>query len=203
MRITRQGILIVAGAALGIVAELANAFWPEQSALDRVSYPFTPEGRVTVSILTVVAELLIVAGLVALFLRDRQPASRLYGIARWGLPLALAVNAAGELVEASLAWSPTAEGEAVLPLIFGPGSLLLGLSAVLAGIGLLRGRAWGAVGSWSILATGLVLFLVVLPAQFAPIPHRFANLALALLFLAVLWIGLAARVPKADGAVSP
>ena len=149
------------------------------------------------------AELVITVGFVAMLLKGPAIPDRLVKVAAWALPVAFAIFVVAELVEATLAHKSYTDAQAILGPLFGPASLLYGLGAVVAGLAVQRWRRWGS-GSWTLLASGVALFVLVLPSEFGA-SHRVTDLALWLWYLTVASVGAAvvrAAVQGAPGSFS-
>ena len=172
--ITLTAWSMIAGALLQMVLGIALA--PLQ-AREPVLWP--------IAALNALSHLLLIAGVVGL---AKSGAAGRGPLAAAGLGLTLLALA--ELIAAEVIWVVAGEESAVL--FYSTATLALMLGLILAGVALLRTGRWTGWNRFAVLATGLFIPLILLPA-FA-LPGYAPNYAIGLWGVCWLLVGLALRV---------
>lgn len=153
-----SGVLMV---GVGVFEVLFN---PGSVPDDQWGHPLTPTQLVAISVVLAVAHVLSAGGFVGVKrLRAEGQGSQIGGtLAIVGL-VALGVS---ELLSALIAGEPVDSGAAVaISALFGVSSLLFAAGAVVVGIGVARAGIWKGWGRWLVLATGVVIIVLVTPAN--------------------------------------
>ena len=165
---------VIAGALLQIV--LGSPLAPLQ-AREPVLWP--------IAALNAVSHLLLIASVVGLAQSGAAGRGRL---AATGLGLTLL--ALGELIVAEAIWAIAGE-ESAVPF-YSTATLALMLGLILAGVAVLRVGRWGGWHRFTVLATGLFIPLILMPAF--GLPGYAPNYAIGIWGVCWLLIGLALRV---------
>lgn len=171
--ITLTAWSMIAGALLQVVLGIPLA--PFQ-AREPVLWP--------IAALNAVSHLLLIAGVVGLAKSGAAGRGRL---APAGLGLTLLALA--ELTVAEAIWAIAGEEAAVL--FYSTATLALMLGLILAGVAVLRAGRWGGWHRYTVLATGLFIPLILMPAF--GLPGYAANYAIGLWGVCWLLVGLALR----------
>jgi hypothetical protein len=189
------GALCVAGAVIGIAGGLVMAFTAPAVRPDRFSYPFTPTGHVIAEISFAANHLLLLAGVLGV---GRAAATGRGRLGRTGIALtvaglvALTLCEVGAVLLADSAF-PTARTDQ-LGIGYGASSILIGLGLTLAGVAVIRARRWTGWPRYIVLACGLAVFVIVIPAVAGPmVAGRFALVAWML-----LWAGLGIALTRSS-----
>lgn len=157
-----SGVLSV---GVGVFEVLFN---PGDVPDDRWGYPLTPTQVIGVSVVLAVAHLLQAGGFVGI---KRLRAAGDGRVSQLGITLAvvgLVALGVAEVASALIAGEPVDSGGAVaVAAFFGVSSLTFAAGAIAAGIGVIRARIWTGWGRWLVLATGVVIVVLVTPANIA------------------------------------
>lgn len=155
------------GGVVGAVQAVILLLVPPAVGPEYFSYPLTPTANAIAQVTFAVQHVALVIGIAALL--------RLAGgsrAARTGLVTAaagLALLTAMELVAITATGSTVDDPQALLiGTLYGVPTVLTGVGLVVGGIGLGRAGVWTGRWRWLVLATGLYVFVVLLPALMAP-----------------------------------
>lgn len=153
----------VVGAAQAVVLLAA----PPAVGPEFFSYPFTPTVNAVVQVTFAVQHVALVIGVAALLrLAGRSRAAR---TGLWTAVAGLALLAVMELVAITATGLRVDDPQAQLVgALYGVPTVLSGVGLVVAGIGLGRAGVWTGWWRWLVLATGLYVFVVLLPGIVAP-----------------------------------
>lgn len=186
-RVRTAAALCVAGALIGVAGGLVMAVIPPAVGPDRFSYPFTPTGHLIAEISFAANHLLLLAGVLGL---GRSTATGRGRLGRAGIALtvagllALTLCEIGAMLLAGSAFPTTRTGQ--LGVGYGAASILTGVGLTLAGVAVIRARRWTGWPRYIVLACGLAVFVVVLPAVSGPmVAGRLALVAWMLLWAAL------------------
>lgn len=186
-RIRTAGLLTVVGAAIGAIGGLVMAFYPPAVGEDRFSYPFTPTGHRIAETAFAVNHVLLLIGVLAVGwagAAGRGRAGRVgLGATAAGLVL-ITLCEVGAILLAGSAY-PTDRTD-LLDMGYGVSSILIGVGLIVAGVAVVRAGRWRGWTRWAVLATGVAVFVVVLPGVFGPmVAGRLVLVAWMLLWAAV------------------
>lgn len=161
--IRRPGLLCLWAGVLGAVSGVFLAVVPAAVEDDRYSYPLGATGFVAIQVWFVVQHLGLLAGLVGL---GRSGAA---GTHRLGVRVAIAGMAlltATEALAISAARSPYPGGlrTDLLDAGYGVSCMAIGVGLVVAGVAVLRAGVWEGWRRWVPVATGVYVFVPMLPA---------------------------------------
>jgi hypothetical protein len=167
-RLPAYGAACVASGVLGLVAGAVTLLYDPAVPSDQWSYPFSTSVQWVVSVGLALTHVLSALGFAGVLLArphgDSRAASvtlRIAVVGFWLLALAELLSGAigGEDVDSSAApWVGT---------LFGVASLLTALGGVVAGIVIVRAGRWRGPGAWMVLASGVVMIVLVTPANIA------------------------------------
>ncbi len=188
------------GAALALMMLLVDPAVPE----DRYSYPFTPDGFTAMQVVFAVQHVGLLAGLYALRRATSAQAGWAIRWGMWGALAGMALLTVTELVAITAADSSyPGAGTDLLDILFGIASMTIGGGLIVAGAGVVRGRAvrgWVRVVP---LLLGVYVFIPMTPALFGSYVGARVAIGGWMLGFAVLGWGLAQRgAPSTTGEVS-
>lgn len=178
-RTRTAGRILFWGGVVGAVQAVVLLLAPAVVAPDRYSYPFTPTGWAVAQATFAVQHVALVVGVAALVGLATGRA------ARWALLVAVAglvLLTATELFAITAAGASATDPQAELVnSLYGVPTVLTGLGLLVGGFGLARGPL-----RWLTVGLGAFVFVVLLPAIFAPyVAGRLAIGAWMLLFAAL------------------
>jgi hypothetical protein len=204
MTVRTLGRLCLAGGLIGVAGGLVTAFVPAAVGTDRFSYPYTPGWHLVAEAAYLLNHVLMLAGVLGV-LRSRVAGSG--ALARTGGVLSVAgLGALGlcEIGAMPLANAPESSPAAGwLGAGYGVASLLTGTGLILLGTAVARHGDWTGWRRWIVLASGVTLFLVVVPAITGPfLAGRLGLVAWLALFIA-LGIALGQPVPSRPTPTQP
>ncbi len=187
MTIRTLGQLCIAGGAIGAAGGLITAFIPAAVSADRFSYPYTPGWFLVAQTAFLLNHLLMLAGVVGVLRSGAAGPGRL---TRWGGRLSVAGLVALGLCElAAMPLLHAAESAPMAGLLgagYGLACLLIGTGLVLLGVAVTRTGAWAGWRRWIVLACGVGIFLVAVPAITGPfLAGRLGLVAWVALFIAL------------------
>jgi hypothetical protein len=185
-RLPAYGAACVASGVLGVVAGAVTLLYDPGVPSDQWSYPFSTSVQWVVSSGLALTHVLSALGFVGVLLArphgDSRAASvtlRIAIVGFWLLALAELLSGAvgGEDVDSSAAaWVGT---------LFGVSSLMTALGGVVAGTVIVRAGRWHGPGAWMVLASGVVMIVLVTPANVAGdlVPRTLALVLWSLTFI--------------------
>lgn len=195
VRVRRAGGICMAAGVLGAASGIFLAVYPGQVSEDMFSYPLTPGGFTAIQIWFFVQHLGLLAGIAALPSAQTMTQGR---SARWGTGLAAAGMALLAITEllAITARNSTYPGDGtdLLDGLYGVSSLAVGAGLILAGLAVRRRGRWSGWRQLVVLATGIFVFVPMIPALMGP--FVLARLAITLWML--LFAALGYALWKAD-----
>ena len=163
-----MGWIGIAAAVTGVVSAAAMLAWPVSSPTGLVRYPFSPVEFRVVQTWFFVHHLGLLAVLVGLARSGAMGDGRVVRGAAWVAVVGMALLSLSELHAIGYGEQTLAEANrGALGAAYGISTNLVGIGAVVAGIGVLRARRWSGWVRFIPLAIGLVHFLVVIPALFS------------------------------------
>jgi hypothetical protein len=188
-RLRRYGLACIASAVLGLAAGLVTLAYDPAVPNDQWSYPFTTTTQWMVSVVLAGTHVLTALGFTGVLLARPYGASRAAAVTLriavagfWLLGLSELLSGAigGQDLESSAAaWVGT---------LFGISSLMTALGGLVAGTVIVRAHRWTGLGAWMVLASGVVMIALVIPAN-AIGEATFRTVALCVWSLAFLPLG--------------
>lgn len=192
--------VLLVGSLLGTASALVVIGWPAEVGPDRFSHPFGPASYVVSQVVFAARDAAQALGMVGLCLVAWPRVGAVTRTGLVGCVVGTVALAAAELF--ALTATSAAAGSAQAGLVgaaYAPPVLLLGASAVVAGVGLARSRALpGALGRWAVLAAGAYVFVPLLPALFGPSVLGRVAIAGWLLIFAGIGTALLRAVPPSS-----
>jgi hypothetical protein len=190
-RLLRQfGIACVASGVLGVLAGILTLAYPAAVPRDRWSYPFPTGLFLVFSIGLAITHLLTLLGFVGVRRTGAARGSRLASVALALAILGLGLLALSEVFSGFIGDRSTDSSAAgLVGGLFGIASLFAAFGPIIAGAAFLRGRTWNSLGSWSILASGVILIALVTPANIVD-NELFRMISLTLWSICFVLLGL-------------
>jgi hypothetical protein len=195
-RLRTAGWLCTAGALIGVAGGLVLIMVSPAVASDRYSYPLTPDGHRLVQVAFVLNHALLLVGVLGL---ARAGATGTRQLGRIGVAVAVAGWAMLSLCEIGAfllaeSASPSARASQ-LDIGYGVSTIAIGLGLVLAGAAVLRERRWTGWARYIVLASGVAVFLIVIPGIAASsVAGR-----LVLVTWMLIWVGVGVALVRAGG----
>lgn len=155
-----SGVLMVGAGVFEVL------FKPGSVPDDQWGHPLTPTQLVAISVVLAVAHVLSAGGFVGVKRLRAAGEGRGPQIGGTLAIVGLAALGVSELLSALIAGEPVDSDVAVVvSALFGVSSLLFAAGAVAVGIGVVRTGIWKGWGRWLVLATGVVIVVLVTPAN--------------------------------------
>ncbi|MCW2759220.1 MAG: hypothetical protein JWO46_2966 [Nocardioidaceae bacterium] len=190
LRLGPLGAACTASGVLGVATALATVLWSPAVPDTQWSYPFPLGVQWVVSLVLAVTHLLTAAGFLGVLAARPYGASHAASVALRVAVVGLVLLSVAEILSGAIGRSDVDSSAAgVVGSVFGVASLLNALGAVVAGVVIVRAGRWQGLGAWMVLASGLVLILLVTPANLAG-SETFRTIALTLWSLTFIPLGL-------------
>ena len=167
-RARTYGLACIASAALGLAIGVVTLAYDPAVPSEQWSYPFTTTTQWVVSVVLAMTHVLTALGFTGVLLARPYGASRAAAVT---LRIAVAgfwILALAELLSGAIGGEDldsTAAGW--VGALFGISSLMTALGGLVAGTVIVRARRWTGAGAWMVLASGVVMILLVTPANIA------------------------------------
>jgi hypothetical protein len=178
--IRRLGLACTLSGVLMLGVSVITAFPPGGVPDDQWSYPQTQSQFLVISLVLAIAHVLSAGGFIGV---SRLTAAGQGRASQAGIAAAIAgLGALGlcELISGFIADEPLdSSAAAIVGTLFGLSSLLFAAGAITAGIRIVRAGRWPGWGRWLVLATGVVIVVLVTPANATGEPvFRWVSLAI-------------------------
>ena len=188
---TMLGRMAIASGVIGALVGILALAYPAAVSDRTWSYPFPFGVAVVVSLVLAVAHALTGAGYQGVRLANAHGRSRAADVALRVAIVGFTLLAVAELASGIIGrQSDESSAAGVVGGLFGVASLLVGVASIVAGVVIARSRASEPGTWWSLLAAGVILLLVVTPAQIAD-SFEIATIALTVWSLAFIPLGRA------------
>lgn len=185
------GRMAIASGVIGALVGIVTLAYPAAVSDETWSYPFPFGVAAVVSVVLAVDHALTGAGYQGVRLADAHGGSRAADVAVRVAMVGFALLVVAELASGLIGRrSDESTAAGVVGGLFGLASLLVALGSVVAAVISARSGASEPVARWSLLAAGLILLLVVTPAQIAD-SFEAATIALTVWSLAFIPLGRA------------
>ncbi len=161
------GWLCLAGAIIGVIGGLVTAFIEPAVGPDRYSYPYTPTGYVLAELTFILNHVLLLVGVLGLARSGAAGTGRLARVGLWASAIALVALTLCEVASIARADSayPTPRTDA-LGAGYGVASILIGVGLILAGVAVARTHHWTGWARYTVLISGVAVFVIVIPGVF-------------------------------------
>ncbi len=167
-RQTRLGAACMASGALGVAVAALTLAYPAAVPTTQWSYPFSPHVLVVVSVVLAAAHLLTLAGFVGVWYARPFGQSRLAPAGLWVAITGYLGLAIAEILSGAIGdQTTTSSAASAVGIVFGIASLLTALGSIVAGTAITRAAVWRGLGGWMVLASGVVMIVLVTPANIA------------------------------------
>jgi hypothetical protein len=198
-RVRTAGWLCTAGALIGLAGGLVLIMVSPAVASDRYSYPLTPDGHRLIQVAFALNHVLLLVGVLGLARAGATGSRRLgrtgvaVAVAGWAM---LALCEVGALLLAGSAYPSAATDR--LDIGYGVSTIAIGLGMILAGAAVLRERLWTGWARYIVLASGVAVFVIVIPG----IAASFVAGRLVLVTWMLIWVGVGLALVRAGSGVT-
>ncbi|MFY9915019.1 MAG: hypothetical protein WAK18_10155 [Nocardioidaceae bacterium] len=197
-RQARLGLACMASGALGVAVAAFTLAYPAAVPSTQWSYPFPPTVQVVISVVLAAAHLLTLAGFVGVWYARPFGQSRLAPAGLWVAVMGYFGLAIAEILSGAIGDQETTSSAATaVGTVFGIASLLTALGSIVAGTAIARTAVWRGMGRWMVLASGVVMVVLVTPANIAN-SELLRMIALSLWSLTFLPLGRTIIVERAE-----
>lgn len=181
-------VCLVTGIAGGALAFVLLA-WPTNVDDTLLRYPFSEAGFLTVQGVFAVHHLGLVAGVVALALSGAVGRGLVARGGAWLLVTGTIMLTASELLTMRYVdWTSEAANAGLMGAAYGISCTLMGVGAILAGIGVRRAKVWSGWRAWTPMVIGVAQFVMLTPGMFGGfVIARLVIGAWMLMFAALGW----------------
>lgn len=165
-RVRRLGLACTVSGVLGVLAGGLNLAYPPAVPEDQWSYPFPASVQWALSIILAVTHALTLAGFLGLLVADPHRRNRAAVIGIWIAAVGYAGLTICEVLSGAIGAESNSSSLAVnVGSAFGVASLLTAFGSVIAGVVIVRTRAWHGLGRWMVLSSGVIMVVLVTPAN--------------------------------------
>ena len=187
--------MAIASGVIGALIGILTLAYPAAVSDHTWSYPFPFGVAAVVSAVLAVTHALTGAGYQGVRLADAHGGTRVADVALRVAIVGFMLLVAAELASGVIGrQSDQSSAAGVVGGLFGVGSLLVALGSIVAGVTSARSGAREPAARWSLLAVGVILLLVVTPAQIA---DSFQVVTIALIVWSLAFIPLGRAVIRA------
>ena len=132
------------------------------------SYPFSTDAQWVVSVVLAAAHLLTLAGFIGVVNARPYGQSKVAAAGLWVAIAGYLGLAIAEILSGAIGDQATSSSAAsTLGTVFGIASILTAVGSILAGTVIVRFAAWNGLGRWMVLASGVIMVVLVTPANIA------------------------------------
>lgn len=181
-------VCLVTGIAGGALALVLLA-WPTNVDDTLLRYPFSERGFLIVQAVFAVHHVGLIAGVVALALSGAVGRGRVARGGAWMLVAGTVMLTASELLAMRYVdWNNEAANAGLMGAAYGISCTVMGLGAILAGVGVRRAKVWSGWRAWTPMVIGVAQFVMLTPGMFGGfVVARLVIGAWMLMFAALGW----------------
>ncbi len=189
LSLRRCGLVCLVAGIVGAALALVLLAWQTTVDDTLLRYPFSETGFLTVQVVFAVQHLGLLAGVVALALSGAVGRGLVARIGAWLLVAGTAMLTASELLTMRYVdWTNEAANAGLMGAAYGISCTVMGVGAILAGIGVRRAKVWSGWRAWTPLVIGVAQFVMLTPGLFAGfVVGRLVIGAWMLMFAALGW----------------
>jgi len=159
-------VCLITGIAGGALALVLLA-WPTNVDDTLLRYPFSETGFLTVQGVFAVHHLGLVAGVVALAVSGAVGRGLVARSGAWLLVAGTVMLTASELLSMRYVdWTNEAANAGLMGAAYGISCTVMGVGAILAGIGVRRAKVWSGWRAWTPMVIGVAQFVMLTPGMF-------------------------------------
>lgn len=166
--IRRSGLVCLVTGVVGAIAAGVLLAWPTSVDQDLLRYPFSETGFLAAQAFFAIHHLGLVIGVVALAMCSAVGSGR---VARSGAWLLVAGTVGLTLAELNTMryadWTNEAANAGLMGATYGITCTVMGIGAILAGVGVVRTRSWSGWRAWTPMVIGVAQFVMLTPGMFA------------------------------------
>ena len=162
----RLGLACAASGVVMVLLAIPMGMHIGDAAKNQWSYPQSAGLFLAESVLLAVAHLLSAAGFVGALRLEAQGGSRAGRMGLWAAIVGLVGLAAAEIASGLIGEKANDSGIATaVSTVFGITSLVFAIGAIVGGLAIVRADVWQGPWKWVVLATGVVIMVLVTPAN--------------------------------------
>ncbi len=167
-RQTRLGLACMASGLLGVAVAVFTLAYPAAVPSTQWSYPFSAGAQWAISVVLAAVHLLTLAGFIGVVNARPYGQSKLASAAVWVAIAGYLGLAIAEILSGAIGDEQTDSSAAsTVGAVFGIASILTALGSIVAGAVIVRSATWSGPGRWMVLASGLIMVVLVTPANIA------------------------------------
>lgn len=194
----RLGAACLASGVLGAVVAVVSLAYPPDVPDSQWSYPYPVGVFWVVGVVLALIHVLTLAGFVGVQLADPHRHARAAVLGLWVAIAGYALLVVAEMLSAGIGGQQTtSSAAATVGGVFGVASLLTAVGSLIAGVVIARAGVWTGLGRWMVLASGVIMVLLVTPANITG-SEVFRMVALTLWSLSFIPLGraIASAAPR-------
>lgn len=165
--IRRCGLVCLVTGLLGGAMAVLLLAWPTDVDEEMLRYPFSESGFLAMQAVFAVHHLGLVAGALALAASGVVGTGRVPRAGAWLLVAGTVLLTGAELLTMRYAaWTSDEANAGLMGAAYGVSCTMIGLGAIVAGVGVLRTRAWTGWHAWTPMVIGVAQFVMLTPGMF-------------------------------------
>ncbi len=185
-RLPAYGAACVASGVLGLVAGAVTLLYDPAVSSDQWSYPFSTSAQWVISVGLAITHVLSALGFAGVLLARPHGDSRAATITLRVAVVGFLLLAVAEVLSGAIGGEGISSSAAGwVGALFGISSLLTAVGGLVAGTVIVRAARWHGLGAWMVLASGIVMIVLVTPANVAGdlVPRTVALILWSLTFI--------------------
>lgn len=189
LSLRRSGLVCLVTGIVGAALAVVLLAWPTDVDDSLLRYPFSENGFLTIQAVFAVHHLGLVVGVVALALSGAVGAGKVARTGAWLLVAGTVMLTGSELLTMRYVdWTSDAANEGLMGAAYGVSCTVMGIGAIMAGVGVLRAKVWSGWRAWTPMVIGVAQFVMLTPGMFGGfVIARLVIGAWMLMFAALGW----------------
>ena len=185
----RSGLVCMVTGIVGAALAVVLLAWPTDVDDSLLRYPFSENGFLSIQVVFAVHHLGLVVGVVALALSGAVGAGKVARTGAWLLVAGTVMLTGSELLTMRYVdWTSDAANEGLMGAAYGVSCTVMGIGAIMAGVGVLRAKVWSGWRAWTPMVIGVAQFVMLTPGMFGGfVIARLVIGAWMLMFAALGW----------------
>jgi hypothetical protein len=164
-RLRTYGAACAASGVLGVVAGLVTVLYDPVVSSDQWSYPFSTTTQWIISVGLAITHALTTLGFVGVLRARPFGAHRVAAVTLRVAVVGFVLLSIAELLSGAIGGEDLDSASATwVGTVFGLASLMTAVGGLVAGTVIVRTGRWTGVGAWMVLASGVVMVVLVIPA---------------------------------------
>lgn len=189
LALLRSGLVCMVTGIVGAALAVVLLAWPTDVDDSLLRYPFSENGFLSIQAVFAVHHLGLVVGVVALALSGAVGAGKVARTGAWLLVAGTVMLTGSELLTMRYVdWTSDAANEGLMGAAYGVSCTVMGIGAIMAGVGVLRAKVWSGWRAWTPMVIGVAQFVMLTPGMFGGfVIARLVIGAWMLMFAALGW----------------